>query len=85
MKRMILDKIPTGMQPIMGVAYDGVLDIITEQEAPVDALYVEEQSADQLTTTVLKDATEGRNLTPHTFAGWKVPGAKEVLKAKLDG
>ena len=69
MKRLILDKIPSGMQHIVGVAYDGVLDIITEQEPPVDALYVAKQEADGR-ITVEKDITAGRNLTKHTFAGW---------------
>lgn len=69
MKRLILDRIPSGMQHIQGVAYDGVLDIITDQEAPADALYVAEQAPDSQ-ITVVKDSTTGRNLTKHTFAGW---------------
>lgn len=81
MKRLILDKIPSGgIQHVVGVAYDGVLDIITDQQAPADALYVEEQAVDGR-TTVTKDVTDGLDLTPHAFAGWKVPrGVKEEVK-----
>ncbi len=83
MKRLILDKIPSGMQPIVGVAYDGVLDIITEQEAPADALYVAELKADGA-VEVKKDITAGKNLTRHTFAGWPVSKDAERIDAPVE-
>jgi hypothetical protein len=75
MKRLILDKIPQGgVQSLVGVTYDGVLDLIVDdkQATPADALYVAEDKGD--TVLIVKDQTAGKSLTPHTFAGWPEPG-----------
>jgi hypothetical protein len=76
MKRLILDKIPQGgVQSLVGVTYDGVLDLIVDdkQATPADALYVAQDRGDG-TVLIEKDATAGKTLTKHTFAGWPETG-----------